>query len=202
MWITFVTRKFGNVERNSHCDVLHIAPVRVANLVLDCNGVFAIKAYGPVLMHRGNPSNGPCLNAPGKPTQKPIQWSLCWCSKETPPPIQWPSSVHRLMFAAVLLIISHEFTISCSAQCVIDILMACTYSVHTAIRWVVLAGLGRASDFPFQKKQFSVSKKVKFRFDSVSLLATLNSMKSQYIERKCGERTVKMAQLVRWTEEK
>ena len=60
----------------------------------------------------------------------------------------------------------------------------------------------RASDFPFQKKQFSVSKKVKFRFDSVSLLATLNSMKSQYIERKCGERTVKMAQLVRWTEEK
>ena len=55
----------------------------------------------------------------------------------------------------------------------------------------------RASDFPFQKKQFSVSKKVKFRFNSVSLLATLNSMESQYIERKCGERTVKMAQLVR-----
>ena len=55
----------------------------------------------------------------------------------------------------------------------------------------------RASDFPFQKKQFSVSKKVKFRFDSVSLLATVNSMKSQYIERKCCERTVKMAQLVR-----
>ena len=47
----------------------------------------------------------------------------------------------------------------------------------------------RASDFPFQKKQFSVSKKVKFRFDSVSLLATLNSMKSQDIERKCGERS-------------
>ena len=56
--------------------------------------------------------------------------------------------------------------------------------------------LSRASDFPFQKKQFSVSKKVKFRFNSVSLLVTLNSMKSQYIERKCGERTVKMAQLV------
>ena len=37
----------------------------------------------------------------------------------------------------------------------------------------------RASDFPFQKKQFSVSEKVKFRFDSVSLLATLKSMKSQ-----------------------
>ena len=48
MRITFVTRKFGNVERNSHCDVglLHIAPVRVANLVLDYNGVLAIKAYG------------------------------------------------------------------------------------------------------------------------------------------------------------
>ena len=61
-------------------------------------------------------------------------------------------------------------------------------------------GIHRASDFPFQKKQFSVSKKVKFRFDSVSLLAPLNSMKSQYIERKYGERTVKMAQLVRWTE--
>ena len=46
MRITFVSRKFGNVERNSHCDVLHITPVRVARLVLDCNGVFAIKAYG------------------------------------------------------------------------------------------------------------------------------------------------------------
>ena len=45
MRITFVTRKFGNVERNSHCDVLHITPIRVANLVLDCNGDFAIKAY-------------------------------------------------------------------------------------------------------------------------------------------------------------
>ena len=45
MRITFVTRKFGNVERNSHCD-LHITPVRVARLVLDLNGVFEIKAYG------------------------------------------------------------------------------------------------------------------------------------------------------------
>ena len=45
MRITFVTRKFGNVERNSHCDVLHITPVRVARLFLDCIGVFAIKAY-------------------------------------------------------------------------------------------------------------------------------------------------------------
>ena len=38
----------------------------------------------------------------------------------------------------------------------------------------------RASDFLFQKKEFSVSKKGKFRFDSVSLLPKLNSMKSQY----------------------
>ena len=45
MRITFVTRKFGNVERNSHCDVLHITPIRVARLFLDCNGYLAIKAY-------------------------------------------------------------------------------------------------------------------------------------------------------------
>ena len=43
MRITFVTRKFGNVERNLHCDVLHITPIRVARLFLDCNGDFAIK---------------------------------------------------------------------------------------------------------------------------------------------------------------
>ena len=46
-------------------------------------------------------------------------------------------------------------------------------------RGAVGSAVCRASDFPFQKKQFSVSKKGKFRFDSVSLLATLNSMKSQ-----------------------
>ena len=45
MRITCVTRKLGNVECNSHCDVLHITPIRVARLILDCNGVFAIKAY-------------------------------------------------------------------------------------------------------------------------------------------------------------
>ena len=45
MKITFVTRKFRNVERNLRCDVLHITTVGVARLVLDCNGVFAIKAY-------------------------------------------------------------------------------------------------------------------------------------------------------------
>ena len=41
----------------------------------------------------------------------------------------------------------------------------------------------RASDFPFKKKK-SISKKIKFRFDFVSLLPKMNSMKSQYIQRK------------------
>ena len=45
MRITFVTRKFGNVERNSHSDVLHITHIRVVRLFLNCNGDFAIKAY-------------------------------------------------------------------------------------------------------------------------------------------------------------
>ena len=52
MRITFVTRKFGNVERNSHCDVLHITPIRVARLFLGCNGDFAIKAYEAVASSR------------------------------------------------------------------------------------------------------------------------------------------------------
>ena len=55
MRITFVTRKFGNVERNSHCDVLHFTPVRVAKLFLDCNGVFAIKAYWVICINVGAP---------------------------------------------------------------------------------------------------------------------------------------------------
>ena len=45
MQITFLTRKFRNVERNLHCDVVHITTVWVSSLTLDCNGVFAIKAY-------------------------------------------------------------------------------------------------------------------------------------------------------------
>ena len=44
--ITFITRKFRNEQRNLHCDVLHITTDRDDRLVLDCNGVFAIKAYG------------------------------------------------------------------------------------------------------------------------------------------------------------
>ena len=44
MQITFLTRKFRNVERNLHCDVVHITTKWVSSLTLDCNGVFAIKA--------------------------------------------------------------------------------------------------------------------------------------------------------------
>ena len=46
MQITFLTRKFRNKERNLHCDVVHITTKWVSSLTLDCNGVFAIKAYG------------------------------------------------------------------------------------------------------------------------------------------------------------
>ena len=35
MRITFTIPEFTRNERNSHCDVKHIAPVRIANLVLD-----------------------------------------------------------------------------------------------------------------------------------------------------------------------
>ena len=45
MQITFLTRKFRNVERNLHCAVVHITTVLVSSLTLDCNGDFAIKAY-------------------------------------------------------------------------------------------------------------------------------------------------------------
>ena len=45
MQITILTRKFRNRERNLHCDVVHITTKWVSSLTLDCNGVFAIKAY-------------------------------------------------------------------------------------------------------------------------------------------------------------
>ena len=45
MQITFLSRKFRNGERNLHCHVVHITTVWVSSLTLDCNGVFAIKAY-------------------------------------------------------------------------------------------------------------------------------------------------------------
>ena len=45
MQITLITRKFRNVEHNLHCDVVHITTKWVSSLTLDCNGVFAIKAY-------------------------------------------------------------------------------------------------------------------------------------------------------------
>ena len=43
--ITLLTRKFRNVERNLHYDVVHITIVWVSRITLDCNGIFAIKAY-------------------------------------------------------------------------------------------------------------------------------------------------------------
>ena len=46
MQITFLTRKIRNGERYLHCDVVHISTKWVSSLTLDCNGVFAIKAYG------------------------------------------------------------------------------------------------------------------------------------------------------------
>ena len=45
MQITFLTRKFRNVECHLHCDVVRITNVWVSSLTLDCNGVFAIMAY-------------------------------------------------------------------------------------------------------------------------------------------------------------
>ena len=70
MRITFVTRKFGNVERDSHCDVLHITPIRDAILFLDCNGDFAIKAY---TNHVGN------TNAHYQPVIGPKGASMVLC---------------------------------------------------------------------------------------------------------------------------
>ena len=49
MRITFNIPEFTRNERNSHCDELHITPIRVANLVLDDaiagDPDVAIKAY-------------------------------------------------------------------------------------------------------------------------------------------------------------
>ena len=49
MQITFLTRKFRNVECNLHCDIVHITIVWVSSPTLDGNGDFAIKAYGSVI---------------------------------------------------------------------------------------------------------------------------------------------------------
>ena len=43
--VSLTRRKFRNGERNLHCDVVHITTKWVSSLTLDCNGVFAIKAY-------------------------------------------------------------------------------------------------------------------------------------------------------------
>ena len=45
MQISFLTLKFRNVKQNLHCDLVHITTKWVFCLTLDCNGVFAIKAY-------------------------------------------------------------------------------------------------------------------------------------------------------------
>ena len=52
MQITFPMRKFRNVERNLHCDVVHVTTVWVSSLTLDCNDVFAIKANLPQQFHK------------------------------------------------------------------------------------------------------------------------------------------------------
>ena len=52
MQITFFARKFRNGERNLHCDVVHITTKWVSSLTLDCNGVFAIKAYTSLMALR------------------------------------------------------------------------------------------------------------------------------------------------------
>ena len=48
MQITFFTRTFRNGQHNLHCDVVHITTKWVFCLTLDCNGVFAIKAYSVI----------------------------------------------------------------------------------------------------------------------------------------------------------
>ena len=66
MQITFLTRKFRNGERNLHCDVVHITTKWVSSLTLDCNGVFAIKAYTLWSDYEGNGymcCNFTCWNA-------------------------------------------------------------------------------------------------------------------------------------------
>ena len=52
MQITLLTHKFRNVERNLHCDIVHITTVWVSSLTLDCNGVFAIKAHNTLCNRR------------------------------------------------------------------------------------------------------------------------------------------------------
>ena len=51
MQITFLSRKFRNVERNLHCDVVHITTKWVSSLTLDCNGVFRDKGLLHVLFN-------------------------------------------------------------------------------------------------------------------------------------------------------
>ena len=59
MRITFNIPEFTRNERNSHCDVLHITPDRVANLVLD-DAIAAIKAYGAIHVVRAPDCTASC----------------------------------------------------------------------------------------------------------------------------------------------
>ena len=56
----FLTRKFRNGERNLHCGVVHITSKWVSSLTLDCNGVFAIKAYATTCFVHMNSSSRAC----------------------------------------------------------------------------------------------------------------------------------------------
>ena len=73
----------------------------------------------------------------------------------------------------------------------------------------VIMAIYRASDFPFQKKQFSVSKKVKFRFNIGNVEfdeITIYRKKVRWTDPQNGTISAvnwrKRAQLAQWTEEK
>ena len=58
MQITFLTHKFRNVERNLHCDIVHITTVWVSSLTVsvDCNAFPRLRYTGrePYVCLRGN----------------------------------------------------------------------------------------------------------------------------------------------------
>ena len=76
MQITFLTRKFRNAERNLHCDVVHIITVSISGLTLDCNGVFAIKAYSVPLALRLNFMNVDDPAETSRKSDKSAQFSI------------------------------------------------------------------------------------------------------------------------------
>ena len=81
MRITFNIPEFTHNERNSHCDVLHITPVRVARLVLDdaiaaIQRDVAIKAYGDEEGQHGATKGGPCQKRLGRTLDLPSLFSV------------------------------------------------------------------------------------------------------------------------------